>query len=579
MHENRAVQVAGGVAAAAAVAIAAACVWLGPLNQDEGWYLYAALETAAGRLPYRDFFFTQGPLLPLVYGWLAPLWAGAGVLGGRLLTALLGLGAAALAALLAVRGAAPAGRRAAAVIAFTLTACGVYHATFTTIPKTYALAALLFTGGLLALTQSVLRGGRAARPLAAAAGVLLAAAAGTRLSLGAALAAAGLWLLFRRRRGPAWIAFGIGGALGLALVYGPFVAAAPEGFRFAQTFHAGRAGGGALFAAGSLARLLRGYLPLAAAAVATAAWRFAAGCRRQDAPPAGAPVGVASLWLLAAAAVAAIHLLSPYPYDDYQVPLMPAVAAAAAVGLADTAGRAPRAAAARVAAVWGVLLFSGVAAVASPRVQEWVVVRQDRFWARTKTAPDLAVLRRIGASLRRPGPRETAPPLLTPDTYLAVESGRRVPAGLEMGPFGYFPGLDTGKARRLLVLNRELLFDLLDRTEAPDAALSGYAWAISAPAMTELDAAAQEDIRARLAERYRLAGTVPDFGQGWTTLELWRRRDEPFAGGGGDGAREKDAGPADPAGRRRGGDRPPAVQAGGADPGQGDGALPPRGDL
>jgi len=380
-------------------------------------------------------------------------------------------------------------------------------------------------------------------------------------------------------RGGAWIAFGIGGALGLALVYGPFAAAAPEGFRFAQTFHAGRAGGGALFAAGSLARLLRGYLPLAAAGVATAAWRFAAGCRREDAPAAEAPAGVASLWLLAAAAVAAVHLLSPYPYDDYQVPLMPAVAAAAAAALADTAGRMPRAAAARVAAVWGVLLFSGAAAVASPRVQEWVVVRQDRFWVRTKTAPDLAVLRRIGASLRRPGPRETAPPLLTPDTYLAVESGRRVPAGLEMGPFGYFPDLDTGKARRLLVLNRELLFDLLDRTEAPDAALSGYAWAIGAPAMTELAAAAQGDIRARLAERYRLAGTVPDFGQGWTTLELWRRRDEPFAGGGGDGARKKDAGPTDPAGRRRGGDRPPAVQAGGADPGQGDGALPPRGDL
>lgn len=576
MNENRALLAAGMVAGVAAVAITAACVWLSPLNQDEGWYLYAALESAAGRLPYRDFFFTQGPLLPVIYGWLVPLWAGAGVLGGRLLTALFGLAAAMLAALLAGRAVPATARRAAAIIAFTLTACGVYHATFTAIPKTYALAALFFTGGLLALTRSV-QGGRGARLRAVEAGLLLAAAAGTRLSLGAALAAAGLWLLWQRRRcGDTWIAFGLGGVLGLVLVYGPFIAAAPEGFRFAQTFHTGRTGGGALFVAGSLARLLRGYLPLAAVGIATAAWRLATGCRHEDALRDAAMVDLKPLWLLSAAAVAGVHLLSPYPYDDYQVPLMPVVAAAAAVWLAETATRAPRAALARVAAVWGVLLFSGAAAVASPRVQEWFVVRQDRFWVTSKTTSDLAVLRRVGASLRRPGSRETAPLLLTPDTYLAVESGRRVPAGLEMGPFSYFPELETSQARRLLILNRELLFNLLDHTEAPDAAMSGYAWALGAPSMAELDAAEQRAIRARVADRYRLAATVPDFGQGWTTLELWQRRE---ARGGEDGAREKDIGPTDPASWRRSGDRPSAIQAGRADSGQGDGGLPPQSDL
>ncbi len=523
MNERKWVLAAGAVAGAAAVVIAAAAVGLGPLNQDEGWYLYAALETAAGRLPYRDFFFTQGPLLPVVYGWLAPLWSDAGVLGGRIVTATLGLLASVLVALLAARGATPGGRLAAGVTAFALAACGVYHAYFMAIPKTYALAGLLLAGGLLALTRCE-RGRRMGLVWAAGAGVLLAAAAGTRLSLGAALAVTGLWLLAHRRRlGLAWLAFGVGGVVGLALVYGPFVLAAPEGFCFAQTFHTGRAGGGALFVAGSIARLLRGYLPLAGLAAVAAVWRLA-GCSRQDACGVRRDVVAwPSLWLWVAGAVAAVHLTSPYPYDDYQVPVMPLVAAAAAVWLMGAAGRCTAPAAARTAAVWIVLLCSGLATVASPLVQEWFMIRQDRFWIVQKKASDLAMLRRVGATLKQPGTRETAPLLLTQDVYLAVESGRRVPVGLEMGPFSYFPDLDADQARRVLVLNRARLLEVIATTDASDAATSGYAFAIGAPAMTELDADEQTSLREALARRYSRTGEVRNFGQGWTTLDLWTR--------------------------------------------------------
>ena len=46
--------------------LAAANLYLGDLNQDEGWYLYAAGLTAQGQLPYVDFAYTQAPVLPLV---------------------------------------------------------------------------------------------------------------------------------------------------------------------------------------------------------------------------------------------------------------------------------------------------------------------------------------------------------------------------------------------------------------------------------------------------------------------------------------------------------------------------------
>jgi hypothetical protein len=50
-----------------------AAVWFGALNQDEGWYLYAAQSVCEGKMPYRDFFYTQGPVMPYVYSVFAPI--------------------------------------------------------------------------------------------------------------------------------------------------------------------------------------------------------------------------------------------------------------------------------------------------------------------------------------------------------------------------------------------------------------------------------------------------------------------------------------------------------------------------
>lgn len=570
------------IAGLAALGIVIACIWLGPLNQDEGWYLYAALERAAGRSPYSDFFFTQGPLLPAVYGWLVPLWGNSGVLGGRVVTALLGVVAALLAALLAGRLAPVPTRYPAAVVGFTLCACAVYHVYFMVIPKTYALTAVVFTGGLLSLSR-LKQNSRAVWWQAATGGFLLALAAGVRLSFGAALPVVGLWLLWHwRSYGCAWLYFGVGGVSGLLLVYGPAVIAAPENFVFAQTFHMGRGGGGVLFIAGSMARLLRGYQALAAAAVVAAVWHLAlVKCAQEDTPLAVTrklESGGGVLCLLAVTAVGGVHLLSPFPYDDYQVPLMPALAAVVAAWLVGLGQRMRRPEVARVGLVWGVLLFSGVAALAAPQVQEWFVIRQDRFWPVTKSKSDLKVLREVGDKLRRAGRREEAAPLLTPDIYLAVEAGRRVPHGFEMGPFGYFPGLKTETARRLLVLNYELLTDIFASGVAPDAATSGYAWAIGAPLMDELPVVEQESINKALRYYYTEVERIPDFGQGWTELILWRLNSVED-GDTIDRAREKEAGAGDIARRGTGGDSPPAFQTGGVNSGQSDGTLPLGGGL
>ena len=38
------------------------------VNLDEGWYLWASKLVYAGQVLYRDFAYTQTPLLPYVYG-------------------------------------------------------------------------------------------------------------------------------------------------------------------------------------------------------------------------------------------------------------------------------------------------------------------------------------------------------------------------------------------------------------------------------------------------------------------------------------------------------------------------------
>ena len=516
LSEQLTVRLALAAALLLTVALYAANVWFGLLNQDEGWYLYAALETARGHRLYRDFFFTQGPVLPVVYGWLAPLWSPSGVAGGRVLTAVLGLGGGVLAALLAARVVSRGQRLAAGVLALAFISANVYHSYFTTIPKTYALAACLLLGGYLVLTFVEGPGGAG---LAAVAGLLLAGAAGTRLSLGVLLAIAGFWLLGQRRKlGWAWFWFGLGGAAGLALIYGPALVSAHEQFLFANSFHTARAGGrDLLFMAGSVARCIRGYLLLSLFAAALAAWQLWAPRRAEGGEP-NAPCW-RTLWFASFVFVFSGQLMSPYPYDDYQVPVMPLLAAVVAAG---AVRRLP--ALLHPALVWVAVAGAALTAISSPMNQEWFVLRQDRFWVVKRTPSDLAKLRQVGRMIRENIPADRQ--LLTQDTYLAVEAQRRVPAGFEMGPFSYFPDLDEVTASRCHVLNRAGMLRALRLADAPLAAFSGYSLAIGSPAMHELSAEEQTQLWQAVADRYDLIDRLPDFGQGATKLGVWKLREE-----------------------------------------------------
>ncbi|MFA7256065.1 MAG: hypothetical protein WC047_00620 [Kiritimatiellales bacterium] len=529
------------VAIGLAVLLSAANLFLGGLNQDEGWYLYAAKQITEDKVLYRDFMFTQGPALPTIYGVLFPIIGKLGVAGGRLITALFGLAAAGCAAWLAARSVSSKHWKAAALCAFILTGVNVYQSYFTVIVKTYALCAFFLTAGFVALSYANSRRGAMASFWG---GFLLALAACTRLSAGVALPAAGIWLLCNRKKvfPLSWVAFGIGGSFILLLGLGTFFLIAPENTGFALFgYHAGRLPGSLVqlvaLKAGFLSRFVQAYFVFCAGLLLTFAlkrlhWpvrergfeemtldsrpRLMELMREANAERSSFARSFLSLLWLSGAMITLIHFLAPFPYDDYQVIVYPLLAAALAVTLAPHCPERQQ-----LRAVFALLLICATASISSPINQDWLIRGRDRIWWKFKETPDLLALQKVGAELR-----ETLGPdglLLTQDTYLAIEAGARVPHGMEMGPFCYYPDMPRDRAEKLNLLNKEMMIETLTQARAPVAAFSGYGLTIRSPEIDELSSNDWKMLRAVLESVYTKTAEVPNFGQAHTPLEFFRR--------------------------------------------------------
>lgn len=528
------------------ILLAVANAVLGPINHDEGWYLLASRFTAMGRAPYSDYAFSQGPFLPYFYGLFQRVWFHPGsllgvLLSARFFTALLGLGACGLAAGLAwllVQGPRQEGSveraRIAALATWLLTACSPVHSYFVTIPKTYALSSLLLVAGFLSLAYlSLLRArrehaeGRFRTPLAFNAGVFLGLAAATRLSLAMVLPATclSLWLAAPREsrktgfRDACFVAFGALFVLGLSV--GRSVYLDSENTLAGIAMHAVREGGSWMswlsLRAGFFSRTFQAY-PLLWGAVAV--WAF---CRR------GAVKRVERnplMWALGGSLllVSLLHVSAPLPYDDYQTPVMPLLAALVCAGLAQNVS-VERATTSRPAVA--LLVLAGMMGLSSPLLMDWVTIRKDRFWFEMKTRPDVLVVRDAGREVRALYEEigDEGSNLFTQDAYLAVESGLPVSPRLAMGPFSYYPQLDSDATKKRRVLNAEDVFRVWTSAFPPSVvATSGYTFAISSPSMERVPEEERQRLFKEMEMFYEPVKRIPNVGQGHTELTLWRRR-------------------------------------------------------
>ncbi len=516
-------------AVAVAVCLGFVAIWFGGLNHDEGWYLYAAQLVNEGKLPYRDFFFTQGPALPFVYSVLSPVWTADGsllhgLLGGRFVTLMLGLLATFMAVAITRRLVPENVRSAAGLAIFALLGCNVYHVYFTTIPKTYALGSLFLLAGFLmlaiALERHELKRGLSLKILLLVlSGISVAFASGTRISLVLILAVIGFSLLFRFRTfGWCFFFFGIGGVLGLFLAYGLFALdpVSLNSLIAAQNYHAARGGFDPMFSIGSISRLVRAYGALCVVFLSALFITFSVGSRSYvDGKRTVVSHSILWMLVLSFAAVFCLQISAPFPYDDYQVPIMGLLTIPIVVWFFRSTQHP-------LERVWFVIIVTTLVSFASPLLQEWTTYKQDRFWSRKMECTELSKLRSVAKQINRMDPGGKM--LLTQDLYLAIEAGRKVPEGFEMGPFSYFPALSTKDAEAVHVMNKERLTGLLESAPCNIVASSGYAFAIEAPLCNEVNADERREFENVILKNYSFAGEVENYGQNETTLRLYKRK-------------------------------------------------------
>jgi hypothetical protein len=318
----------------------------------------------------------------------------------------------------------------------------------------------------------------------------------------------------------------------LTAIFMPFLKTAREALWFAVIeYHSGRAPGDltALLAykCGFAARFVQAYfLPtvITAGLVVHAAWE------RKNAyvkPPAARTkdddivLMVQRFLWCSVAAVTAVHIATPFPYEDYQVMIVPLFVVAAATGMSRVmAGYIPGAV--KPAQVL-VLLAALAAAGSSPAAERWFIGERDRIWWPLKSESPLANLRRAASEVRAMAGDNRV--LLTQDIYLAVEAGMDVPAGLELGPFCYFPDWPDSKAEACHVMNRAKMLELLRTSQTGVAAFSGYGFAIKSPAIQKLSAVDREELHMALEQRYEYKKSILRFGQAGTELKLFLRKE------------------------------------------------------
>ena len=469
------------------------------INLDEGWYLWASKLVYEGKLPYRDFAFPQGPLLPYVYGAFLRLF-GEGLYQGRLLTVLLGC----VSILLGIRLARRLGGEQTVLIFLLLQITTLLAVAFQyTYTATYALATCFLIASILCALSDLPE-----MPRAVLTTVLWALATGTRISVAVAIVPLALYLVATsHRRWRTALVMGATALIVLSLVFGPFLLQARDVlFYNIFGFHTDRMQPAMQIRAmrRSLIRFVADFpIPVMLGCAGLAIWAreiYLAPDRRrawQHHFPA-LTVGLVVLSLLVA------HLI-PRTTDSYynslQMPLLNILGALVlAWAWRRFAGR-PRLRWAGAALLAAVILLNGIQ-------QTRALVSHNLVAVPPRNQIELA--RDAAAFLK-----QTTPPgsqILTFDTYLGLESGRRIAPGFEMSFFGYQPTWSTDQARKYHVVNNELLLEAM-RGDMGAAAFTDY----------DLNFlyGDRELLLKTLYEKFRWAKTIPGLGPYGDDLRIY----------------------------------------------------------
>ena len=204
--------------------ILVALALLRPVDHDESQYVAAAILTAHGLLPYKDFAYLQTPLQPYLFASIAAL-AGTWTWPTLRITNAL-LGAATIAAVHRAARIGGASTCAAIIAAALFATCDILLFSIGT-ARNDALPACCVALALPAIVRTARD--QASRRDALLIGALLAAATTAKISYALPALTYGIWTLFRADRRPWWTLLG---TLPFVALTTALFLQAPEGFLF-----------------------------------------------------------------------------------------------------------------------------------------------------------------------------------------------------------------------------------------------------------------------------------------------------------------------------------------------------------
>lgn len=498
----------------------------GEINQDEGWYLYISKMIHNGASLYRDVAYTQGPVLPTVYGFLIDLFKIDSVFDGRLLNLSIQLLANIVFALTVYFWAPKHKRVFYASLALVLFVLNVYQNYYTTLVKTYSLSNLLSALSLLFFILSQKRALKWNDFLLLLAGFFAVATVANRSSL---LPLPAFSLLFLMLSGKAALRqsffYFSGGCLAFASFYLPALMANPENFFFFNLhFHQLReAENGLLYKVGFISRMVQNYFLLSAMSIVIgflhlrrflplrlkSKWEYLRPRRDR---------GLFLLFLSISLACTFIHFSAPFPYDDYQSIVMVFWVLTLVLAYDSVSGLPGRLEKSLI--FYSVFIIAIGSSFSSPINQQWFQAERDRIWFKVKEQSSLEQLGMVSEKIKALMPQGENT-LLTQDTYLAFQSGLNIPPAYAMGPFSFFPDWSNEECEKRNVINAERIISDIESGDFPVLALSEYSFAISSPQIEAWPETKRQKIWERIDENYNLVETISPFGQAGTLLRLY----------------------------------------------------------
>lgn len=453
----------------------------GVLNVDEAWYLTASHLVFNGQIPYRDFAFTQGPVLPYVYG--TALWVfGTSLATGRFVSVALATLALALVLNVAHR---MAGRRAA-LLAFVLLLATPSVLYYLALVKTYSLVVVL-TLWALALA---LHSGPAPSARQALLGTVVAGlAVMTRISFLPVLGLVFLYWIWRGRGRSSALGLMIVGAIVLALAASSngnmlfdvlqfYLAAAPPKFTRlpAKT-------------ALGLETAIKFAPALALAVFLLILWWRVPAFRTRLVEWWRTEIDTKLLFLLVAMALSIVNFVASGSFHEHQIPgYFPLVVVLAAMSVPLTHGKDQ--------SVRTLLLAVCVVVSSAPAWIFWT----DEVWRPTNTLVSARKASEVLAQRGRPGDT-----LLGGFNHLALASGLEVYPGNEMGLFSVADGSSPAETTFRHLLSKEAVTDALEGCSPTFVAIYPYGlFPLSVPSIQEIAGETQGQWIDLLRDQYRV---------------------------------------------------------------------------